>query len=163
MTTQTAPTTAAEAAELTLPGTDRPLPGAALRAARERTVLGHAMAQATGDVDGILAAFPRGVVYRILPFEEQPLVRPDQIRGYLDGMREAFPDMEHRVAVVHHTADAVILEGAVAGTQAAEWRGIPSRGKRMEVPVAVFFHFDGDVLVDETIYYDHATAARQLA
>ncbi|SFD33590.1 ester cyclase [Streptomyces aidingensis] len=161
MTTQTAQT--GQTADLALPGADRPLPDAGLRAARERVVLGHAMAQATGDVDGVLAAFPRGVVYRVLPFEEQPLVRPDQIRGYLEEMARAFPDMEHGVSVVHHTADALILEGTVAGTQAADWRGIPSRGRRMEVPVAVFFHFDGDILVDETIYYDHATAARQLA
>ncbi len=148
--------------EWELPGSSRPLPDLDLRKKREAVIMEHTLAEIKWDIDGVLATFPRGGIYRILPFEEQPLLG-DDIRGYFDDLRRGFPDVEHDVYQIFHASDALILEGAIKGTQEAEWRGIPSKGKRMECPVAVFFHFDGDVLIDETVYYDHATIVRQLS
>ncbi|WP_223771623.1 ester cyclase [Streptomyces huiliensis] len=103
-----------------------------------------------------------GGVCRVVPFDEQPLVGDDAVRRHFEGMLAAFPDLEHEVLAIHHSAHVVILESRINGTQAADWQDIPNRGKRMELPVAVLSQFDGEFLVDGTLYYDRAVAARQL-
>lgn len=155
---------ATEAHEFTLPGADLPQPDAELRKKREAVVLQHTVAEIAWDIDGVLATFPRGGVYRIQAFEEGPLIGEEAIKkGYFADLRAAFPDLEHDLHHVHHTPTAVILEAQARGKQHADWRGIPNRGKSIDAPVAVFFHFDGDVLIDETLYFDIATFQRQLA
>ncbi len=149
--------------EFTLPGADLPLPDAELRKRREAVVMEHTVAEVAWDIDGVLATFPRGGVYRVLPFEESPLIGKEAVYGYFDELRAAFPNLDHDLHHVHHTATAVILEAQIRGTQEADWRGIPNKGKSIDAPVAVFFHFDGDVLIDETLYFDVSTFARQLA
>ncbi|WP_331742260.1 nuclear transport factor 2 family protein (plasmid) [Streptomyces sp. NBC_00876] len=147
----------------TLPGADLPAPDADLRARREAVVAAHTIAETVWDIPGVMDTFPRGAVYRIQAFEESPFVGEDAIRkGYFDGMQEAFPNLEHELHHVHHTPTAVILEAQARGKQEADWRGIPNKGKSIDAPVAVFFHFDGDVLIDETLYFDVATFQRQL-
>ncbi|MFG2558590.1 ester cyclase [Streptomyces sp. NPDC048496] len=130
--------------------------GTDLRKQREDVAIGHVVAMLLRS-----AGRPRGVC-RIVPFGEQPLVGDDAIRRHFDGMLTAFPDLEHEVLSIHHTADVVILEGWFNGTQSADWQGIPNRGQRMELPVTVLSQFDGEFLVDGTLYYDHTVAARQL-
>ncbi|GGJ51431.1 ester cyclase [Streptomyces brasiliensis] len=148
----------------TLPGADLPAPDADLRARREAVVIEHTIAETQWDIDGVFATFPRGPVYRVQAFEEGELVGPDAIRkGYFDDMQKAFPNLEHDVLHLHHTPTAVILEAWARGKQEADWRGIPNRGKSIDAPVLVIFHFDGDVLIDETLYFDIATFQRQLA
>ena len=148
----------------TLPGADLPQPDADLRARREAVVIAHTIAETQWDIDGVFATFPRGPVYRVQAFEEGPLVGDAAIRkGYFDDMQQAFPHLEHDLHAVHHTPTAVILEAQARGRQEADWRGIPNRGKSIDAPVCVIFHFDGDVLIDETLYFDVATFQRQLA
>lgn len=112
----------------------------------------------------MIATFPRGGVYRVIPFEESPLIGEEAIKkGYFAELQKAFPVADHSLFHVHHTPTAVIVEAQFRAKQEADWRGIPNRGKTVDAPVAIFFHFDGDVLIDETLYFDMATFARQLA
>jgi len=145
------------------PGVDLPLPDAELRKVREAVVMQEVAAEMSWDIDGIVASFPRGAVFRVQPFEETPLVGKEAIKNYFDHLRNGFPDSIHDLHLVHHTATALIMEAQIRGPQAEEFRGIPSKGKSVDVPVAVFFHFDGEVLVDKTLYFDMSTFQRQLA
>ncbi|MER6347586.1 ester cyclase [Streptomyces sp. NPDC001595] len=155
---------ATEEHEFHLPGADLPAPDEELRKKREAVVMEHTIAETVWDIDGVLATFPRGGVYRVMPFEEGPLIGEEAIKkGYFAELRTAFPELDHDLFHVHHTPTAVILEAQVRGEQKADWRGIPNRGKSVDAPVAVFFHFDGDVLIDETLYFDLDTFRRQLA
>ncbi|MFF4508475.1 ester cyclase [Streptomyces sp. NPDC001401] len=150
--------------EFTLPGADLPQPDAELRKRREAVVAEHTIAEHVWDIDGVLATFPRGGVYRPLPYEEGPFIGEKAIKeGYFADLQAAFPQADHELIHVHHSPTAVILEAQFRATQQADFRGIPNRGKTVDAPVAVFFHFDGDVLIDETLYFDMATFARQLA
>ena len=144
-----------------LPGADRPLPDAGLRARREAKVREHIAAETAGDLDGTLATMPGGANYRILPLGVEH-DGDDQVRELLAGLLRAFPDLQLIPVRVHHAADAVIVEGRTRGTQHTEWAGIASQGRVMDVEAAVVFRFDGDRLTNETVYYDHATAAAQL-
>lgn len=150
--------------EFKLPGADLAQPDADLRKKREAVVAEHTIAEGAWDIDGVLATFPRGGVYRVMAYPESPFLGEKAIKeNYFAELQAAFPHPEHDLIQVHHTPTAVILEAQFRGKQEADFRGIPNRGKSVDAPVAVFFHFDGDVLVDETIYFDLATFARQLA
>jgi hypothetical protein len=52
-----------------------------------------------------------------------------------------------------------IVDGA---DQCGTWAGIDPTGKRMEVQGVLIFVFEGDDLVCEKVYFDHATILRQL-
>lgn len=150
--------------EFKLPGADLAQPDAELRKKREAVVMEHTIAEHAWDIDGVLATFPRGGVYRVMPYEEGPFIGEQAIKqNYFADLQKAFPHPEHDLIHVHHTPTAVILEAQFRAKQEADWRGIPNHGKSVDAPIAVFFHFDGDVLIDETLYFDMATFARQLA
>ncbi|MER6346517.1 nuclear transport factor 2 family protein [Streptomyces sp. NPDC001595] len=150
--------------QFTLPGADLPQPDAELRKKREAVVMANTVAESIWDIDAVLATFPRGGVYRLVPFEEGPLVGEQAIKqGYFAELHQAFPRADHGLFHVHHTPTALIMEAQFRAKQEADWRGIPNRGKTVDAPIAVFFHFDGDVLVDKTLYFDMATFVRQLA
>jgi hypothetical protein len=154
---------ASEEHEFALPGADLPQPDEELCKRRLAIVIEHTV-QGSWDIDRVIATFPRGGVYRIIPFEESPLIGEEAIKkGYFDDLQKAFPVAEHSLFHVHHTPTAVIVEARFRAKQEADWRGIPNRGKTMDAPLAIFFHFDGDVLIDKTMYFDMATIARQLA
>jgi predicted ester cyclase len=63
---------------------------------------------------------------------------------------------------VHHADDAVIVEVRFGGTQLGTWAGIEPTGKKMEVQSVLIFDFEGDNLVCEKVYFDHATVLRQI-
>jgi predicted ester cyclase len=62
----------------------------------------------------------------------------------------------------HHADNAVIVECVFGGTQKGVWAGIAPTGRSMEVAAALVFQFEGDGLVGEKVYFDHATVLRQL-
>jgi predicted ester cyclase len=63
---------------------------------------------------------------------------------------------------VHHADDAVIVECKFGGTHRGRWAGIAPTGNRVEVESALIFVFEGEHLVCEKVYFDHATILRQL-
>ncbi len=54
------------------------------------------------------------------------------------------------------------LQASFGGTHYGIWAGIAPTGKRTEVRCALIFIFDGDNLVCEKVYFDHATILQQL-
>ncbi len=118
------------------PAQRRDSPAARRRTAQEArggVVLQHTVAEIAWDIDGVLATFPRGGVYRIQAFEEGPLIGEEAIKkGYFADLKASLPDLEHELHHVHHTPTAVILEAQARGRQQADWRGIPNRGKSID-------------------------------
>ncbi|MCA6111173.1 ester cyclase [Bradyrhizobium cenepequi] len=87
----------------------------------------------------------------------------EAVNRLLGALLAAFPDFQIERTAVHHADDAVIVECRLQGTQRGEWGGIEPSGKKMEVPAALIFLFDGDGLICERAYFDQATVVRQLA
>ena len=132
-----------------------------LRARREAVVNAHIEAETvTHDVAAALATFRH-------PRYEVPAVGaiadgPEAVEGLLSQLLGAFPDFWlHRLAI-YHADDAVIVEVRFGGTHRGVWAGIAPTGNRMEVQSACIFVFEGDDLVCEKVYFDHATILRQL-
>jgi hypothetical protein len=59
---------ATEVHEFTLPGAHLPQTDEDLRKRREAVVIEHTAAEGAWDTDGVTATFPRGGVYRAIPF-----------------------------------------------------------------------------------------------
>jgi predicted ester cyclase len=87
---------------------------------------------------------------------------PEAVGGLVSGLLSAFPDFYLHQIALHHADDAVIVEARFGGTQRGIWAGIEPTGKRMEVQAVLIFVFEGDHLVCEKVYFDHATVLRQL-
>ena len=86
----------------------------------------------------------------------------DAVHGLLTQLLGAFPDFWLEQTAVHHADSAVIVECRFGGTHCGPWAGIPATGKPMEVQAACIFVFEGDRLICEKVFFDHATVLRQL-
>ncbi|PYX32550.1 MAG: hypothetical protein DMG77_03170 [Acidobacteria bacterium] len=87
----------------------------------------------------------------------------DEVRQFYEQLMKALPDLEIEKLRRHVTADAILLEVMIRGTQLGEWRGLPATGRRVEVPLCGVYTFrSDDRLAGERICYDRATVLRQL-
>jgi steroid delta-isomerase-like uncharacterized protein len=132
-----------------------------LRDAREALLQVHLEAHNRGDVDGVLATFAHPRIE--LVGSARVLDGADAVRSYLREVRRSFPDHAFEVICHHHSDRAVISEHWMTGTHTGELHGVEPTGKRFKVRMAAIFDFDGERLLNERIYYDAGTVARQLA
>jgi steroid delta-isomerase-like uncharacterized protein len=129
-----------------------------LRQRREAIVRQHAEAENRHDVEATIATFhhPR---YEV---NGDPSDGAEAVRELLQGMMHGLPDLHIDTVKLRHADDAVIIEGLITGTHDGEWAAIPPTGRRVEVPVAAIFEFDGDRLLCEKVYMDFATVLTQI-
>jgi steroid delta-isomerase-like uncharacterized protein len=131
------------------------------RVRRQAIVNAHIEAEAvTHDVAATVATF-------LHPRYEVPALGaivdgPEGVTGLVSGLLAAFPDFYLNQIAIHHSDDAVIVEVVFGGTHRGNWAGIEATGKSMEVQAVLIFVFEGDNLVCEKVYFDHATILRQL-
>jgi len=145
---------------------------AELRARREETVFAHIRGERRGtDLDAAVAAFADGeATYDVIPLRPilgTPEGRPthptsQEVQTHLAELTAGFPDLELVVHRIHHAEFALIVEGVQIGTHTGRWNGLDPTGRRITVPAAVFYRFDGDRMLNETVYFDLATMMRQL-
>lgn len=132
----------------------------ALRA-RERLVLDHFHDEVRQDWDDVLATFPHPH-YEIIP----TLTVHDgdrEVRDYYADTRVAFPDQDHAIIALRHSADAVIVEFWLLGTHLGPLGAIPATGARHRTRMTAYFVFDEqENLIVERIYFDSLTMLKQL-
>jgi predicted ester cyclase len=145
---------------------------AAMRSRREETVFVHLRGERRGtDLDAAVAAFADGgATYDVIPL--RPILgtaeghcthpTPDDVHAHLSELAAGFPDLELVVHRIHHADYAMIIEGVQIGTHTGRWQGIGPTRRRITVPAAVFYRFDGERMLNETVYFDLATMMRQL-
>ena len=145
---------------------------AGLRSRREEIVFAHIRGERhRADLDAAVAAFANGhATYDVIPL--RPILGtsegqvthpgPDAVHAHLSELTAGFPDLELVVHRLHHADSALIVEGVQIGTHAGEWGGLAPTGRRICVPAAVFYRFEGERMVNETVYFDLATMMRQL-
>ena len=129
-----------------------------LRERREAIVLEHVAAENRHDVEATIATFDR----RRYEVNGEPSEGEAAVRELLQGLMTGFPDFHAETEKLHHADDAVIGEARITGTHNGPFAGIPPTGKRIDVPMAAIFEFDGDRLLCEKVYWDIATILRQI-
>lgn len=89
---------------------------------------------------------------------------PQEVAGYYEASRTAFPDQRNENVVLHYADDAVIAEFDLLGTHLGELKGIAATGRSFKCRMCALFLFEpaGERIVCERVYFDQATIARQL-
>jgi steroid delta-isomerase-like uncharacterized protein len=132
-----------------------------LREAREDLLRRHLQAHTAGDIDAVVATFARPRMELIA--SGRVLEGAEALRAYLQERRRAFPDQSFEVICHHHSDRAVVSEHWMTGTHLGEVHGVEPSGKRFRARMAAIFDFEGEDLVNQRLYYDAGTIARQLA
>jgi steroid delta-isomerase-like uncharacterized protein len=131
-----------------------------LRELREATVREHMEAENAHDFVRCIAAFshPR---YEIVASGEV-WDGHSGVNALLDENKKGFPDFRFQPEVMHHSDDAVIVEGRFSGTHEGSWRGLPATGRKVDFPLIIVFQFEEERMVCERTYFDIGTPLRQL-
>ena len=138
-----------------------PMPDAEVLRARQKVVLDHFHDEVRQDWDDVLATFPHPH-YELVPMM---LVHDGdaEVRGYYHETRVAFPDQDHEIIALRHSADAVVVEFWLMGTHLGPLGSLPPTGNRFRVRMTAYFIFDQhENLVCERVYFDRLTMVRQL-
>ncbi|HEY1116748.1 MAG TPA: ester cyclase [Acidimicrobiales bacterium] len=132
-----------------------------LREAREELLRQHLQAHTAGDIDAVVSTFARPRMELIA--SGRVVEGAEALRAYLHERRRAFPDQAFEVICHHHSDRAVVSEHWMTGTHLGEVHGVEPSGKRFKARMASIFDFEGEQLVNQRLYYDAGTIARQLA
>jgi predicted ester cyclase len=136
-------------------------PAPEVLAARQKLVLDHFRDEVRQAWDDVLSTFPHPR-YELIP---QMVVHDgdEAVRGYYTYTRTAFPDQDHEIIALRHSADAVIVEFWLMGTHRGHLGKVPPTGSRFRVRMTAYFIFDDtETLVCERIYFDTLTMIKQL-
>jgi len=131
-----------------------------LRTVREATVRAHMDAEADHDVAATLATFAEAN-YDVVPLGA-PSNGAAAVDELLHGLFAGFPDFHAEALAIHHGDDIVFVDTMMRGTHQGAWAGVAASGRPIAVRCGCVFHFDGDRLVKETVYFDHATLLAQI-
>jgi steroid delta-isomerase-like uncharacterized protein len=131
-----------------------------LRERREELCVGHMTAENAHDFDAAIGFFhhPR---YEVMATGEV-YDGADRLGDLMQENVTAFPDFRFDVEHLHHADEAIVVEGTFHGTHLGTWRGLPATGRRVRFPMLIVFPFDGDRMLGERLFFDLATALRQL-
>ncbi|MFK0114631.1 ester cyclase [Streptomyces sp. NPDC090994] len=129
--------------------------------ARQKLVLDHFHDEVVHAWDDVLSTFPHPH-YELVP--TMTVHDGDSaVRGYYHETRVAFPDQDHEIIELRHSADAVIVEFWLLGTHRGPLGRIPPTGGRFRVRMTAYFLFDEDErLICERVYFDTLSMLRQL-
>ena len=131
-----------------------------IRRRREHIVREHMESENRHEFDTTLDTFdhPR---YELMATGEV-FDGPEEVMGYFEYSRRAFPDQRNELVAMHHSDDAVLVEAIIRGTHLGPLGGLPPTGRSYELPILSAFMFEGDRLVCERVYFDTATLFVQL-
>ena len=135
-------------------------PTKALREKREKLVIEHMESENRHEFDVTMDTFdhPR---YELIATGDV-FDGEDEVDGYFEETRRAFPDQRNELIALHHSDDAVIVEANLYGTHLGPYRGLPPTGREFEMRFCALFLFDEDRLICERVYFDAGTILRQL-
>jgi steroid delta-isomerase-like uncharacterized protein len=131
-----------------------------LRKRREEICLGHMQAENAHRFDEAIAFFARPRYEMVATGEIYDGAGP--LGGLMQENVTAFPDFHFDHTHLHHSDDAIVVEGSFRGSHEGTWRGLPATGRRVDFPMLIVFPFEGERMMGERIYFDLSTALRQL-
>ncbi|HRI66284.1 MAG TPA: ester cyclase [Polyangium sp.] len=137
------------------------MPAEEVLRAREKLVLDHFHDEVAHAWDKVLSTFPHPHYELIATLKVHDGER--EVRDYFFETRRAFPDQNHEIISLRHSADAVIVEFWLLGTHRGPLGHIPPTGGRHRTRMTAFFIFDDqERLVCERVYFDSLTMLKQL-
>ena len=121
----------------------------------------HFASEVDQEWERTLATFGGRPHYEIVP-TGQVFDGRDEVLGYYEATRTAFPDQRHGDVRLHVADDAVIAEFDLLGTTLGEFYGMAPTGKAFRVPMIAVFTFEGEGITNERVYFDAASLVSQI-
>ncbi len=137
------------------------LPPVEVLRARQKLVLDHFQDEVRQEWDDVLSTFPHPHYELVATMTVHD--GDTEVRDYYNDTRVAFPDQDHEIIAIRHSADAVIVEFWLRGTHLGPLGKIPPTGSRHRTRMTAYFIFDeNENLVTERVYFDQLTILKQL-
>lgn len=133
----------------------------ALRQRRLAVIEEHFESEVDQAWERTLATFGVRPHYEIVP-TGQVFDGRDEVLGYYEATRTAFPDQRHGDVRLHVADEAVIAEFDLLGTNLGEFYGMAPTGKAFRVPMIAVFTFEGEGITNERVYFDAASLVSQI-
>lgn len=133
----------------------------ALRQRRLAVIEEHFESEVDQAWERTLATFGGRPRYEIVP-TGQVFDGRDEVLGYYEATRTAFPDQRHGDVRLHVADEAVIAEFDLLGTNLGEFYGMAPTGKAFRVPMIAVFTFEGEGITNERVYFDAASLVSQI-
>jgi steroid delta-isomerase-like uncharacterized protein len=115
----------------------------------------------TADIEGIVAFYDDEIVWKNMALEETYSGK-DEVRGFLNRLYTAIPDLQFSVDFKIARGDNVSEQWSVRGTHLGTFMGIPATGRPVEIrALSMVTLRDGKFLRDE-FYWDTGVIMRQM-
>ena len=135
---------------------------AANNKARMATLREHIRAESAHDMEGVLHGFT-GKCFNDIASVPKPFVGRKKVAERYRKHWEGFPDFKVRVRQLLAVDDkCIVTENEWTGTHRGPFLGLAPTGKRVRVRALVVWHFKGDKLLGETVFFDMGSIQRQI-
>jgi steroid delta-isomerase-like uncharacterized protein len=122
----------------------------------------HVRAESEHDMETLLAGMTSDC-FNDVAGVPKPFIGPEQTAKRYRKHWEGFPDFTVRVRrVLCSDETCVVTENEWRGTHLGTFLGWPATGKPVRMRAIVVWHFKGDELWGETIFFDNASLLQQI-
>ena len=122
----------------------------------------HIRAESERDMEALLGGMTSDC-FNDVAGVPKPFVGPEQTAERYRKHWEGFPDFAVRVRrVLCADESCVVTENEWRGTHLGTFLGWPATGKPVRMRAIVVWHFKGDELWGETIFFDNASLLKQI-
>jgi steroid delta-isomerase-like uncharacterized protein len=122
----------------------------------------HVRAESAHDIDALIGGMTSDCFNDVVGAPE-PFIGPTQTAQRYRLHWEGFPDFTVRVRrILYADESCVVTENEWRGTHLGTFLGWPATGKPVRMRAIVVWHFKGDALWGETIFFDNASLLRQI-
>ena len=126
------------------------------------TLREHIRAESAHDMAGVLHGFT-GKCFNDIACVPKPFVGRKQVAERYRKHWEGFPDFEGPgTRVSDRPYVRPVTENEWTGTHRGTFMGLRPTGKRLRVRALVVWHFKGDKLLGETVFFDMGSIQRQI-
>jgi len=115
----------------------------------------------SGDIEGLLAHYCDDVVWRNMAMGEV-YDGKDAVRGFLQRLYAALPDLELDVTLRLPRGRYVAEEYVIRGTHLGPMFGLPPTGRRLELRFMSMVELRDGKLKEDHFYFDISSAMRQM-
>lgn len=132
------------------------------RAAMLKTLREHIAAESSHDMAAVLDGMTPDC-FNDIACIPRPFVGPRAVARRYREHWAGFPDFKVRVRKIIVVSDrCIVTENEWSGTHRGPFLGLPPTGRKVKVRTAVVWHFRGDRILGESVYFDLGTVLRQI-
>ena len=85
-----------------------------------------------------------------------------EFKQFIMALLNAFPDIQYKVKDMACDGDILAVRTSFTGTMTGPFRGMPPTSKKVSMPEALFYRYEGDKIVEEWQFLNETAMLLQL-